>query len=125
LSELHPFFAGVGAARNAALKSIDASSTYVALLDSDDCWHESHLEQGIRAFEAGNDFYFCDNYRAAYHDPYFAKNCPQILPFADSPGVNGAAEIPNEVPIGAILKGSATQADHASPLKSWSIAARA
>ena len=84
-----------------------------------------HLEQGIRAFDAGNDFYFCDNYRAAYHDSHFAKNCLQILPFADSPGANGAAEIPNEVLIGAILKGFPTQTYHASLVKSWSIAARA
>jgi succinoglycan biosynthesis protein ExoW len=101
---------GVGAARNAALKSIDPNSTYIAFLDSDDEWDENHLEQGIQALQAGYDFYFCDHRRIGHHSSYFAACYPQILRFAETPLPNGCAEIPVDALVDAVLKGFPTQA---------------
>jgi succinoglycan biosynthesis protein ExoW len=101
---------GVASARNTALNSIDASTTYVAFLDSDDIWGEDHLRQGLGALMAGFDFYFCDNKRQGFHDSYFSARCPQILPFATAASNGGYAEIPEEALVEAILKWFPTQA---------------
>jgi succinoglycan biosynthesis protein ExoW len=101
---------GVAAARNSALNSIDASTTYVAFLDSDDIWGMDHLGLGLAALEAGFDFYFCDNKRQGHHDSYFNARCPQILPFAKAASNSHYAEIPEEALVEAILKGFPTQA---------------
>jgi succinoglycan biosynthesis protein ExoW len=41
--------AGVAAARNRGLGTVDVDTTYIAFLDSDDMWHEGHLHQGVGA----------------------------------------------------------------------------
>jgi len=65
---------GVASARNTGLISVNATTKYIAFLDSDDSWHEGHLGQGIMALEQGFDFYFCDNGRDGHHESYFT-NC--------------------------------------------------
>jgi len=102
--------AGAGAARNTALNAIGPNSTYVAFLDSDDAWNEDHLEQGVRALQAGYDFYFCDNQRVDYHSSHFAACYPQILNFADAPFQNCCAEIPIDALVDALPKCFPTQA---------------
>jgi succinoglycan biosynthesis protein ExoW len=51
---------GPGSARNAALSAIPASFLWIAFLDSDDIWHESHLFRAVRALEKGYDFFFAN-----------------------------------------------------------------
>jgi len=72
--------AGVGAARNSGLKAIHDTTKYIAFLDSDDSWHEGHLDQALEALESGRDFYFCDNRREGHYDSHFAGT-PAIQPF--------------------------------------------
>jgi succinoglycan biosynthesis protein ExoW len=52
--------AGPGAARNAALESVDSDTEYVAFLDSDDRWTEGHLENAVWGLQRGYDFYFAN-----------------------------------------------------------------
>ena len=101
---------GVGAARNTALRFIDANTTYIAFLDSDDIWREGHLEQAVRALGEGYDFYFCDNRRVGAHNFHFTTNCPEILTFTKPVLTNGCAEVPVEALVASILKGFPTQA---------------
>jgi succinoglycan biosynthesis protein ExoW len=54
---------GPAAARNRALDAIGTDTEYVAFLDSDDEWIPTHLENGLRALEAGHDFHFADFYQ--------------------------------------------------------------
>jgi succinoglycan biosynthesis protein ExoW len=49
---------GVGAARNCGLRAVASSTKFIAFLDSDDEWTNSHLERALRAFSAGADVYF-------------------------------------------------------------------
>lgn len=51
---------GAGAARNAALETLDVDCEIVAFLDSDDLWTANHLERALIAFHAGANFYFSD-----------------------------------------------------------------
>ena len=81
---------GVAAARNAGLKHVDGSTTYIAFLDSDDTWHDDHLNQGINSLENGYDFYFCDNEREGHHDSYFASSS-MIRPFVEKAAAEDAA----------------------------------
>jgi succinoglycan biosynthesis protein ExoW len=55
--------AGPAAARNKGLKNVASDTEYVAFLDSDDEWIESHLSNALTALEAGFDFYFSDHYQ--------------------------------------------------------------
>lgn len=59
---------GAGKARNTGLDNLDKSIRYVAFLDSDDAWHENHLEVAISTLEVGYDAYFSDHYAALYPD---------------------------------------------------------
>jgi succinoglycan biosynthesis protein ExoW len=54
---------GAGAARNFGLDHVSADTDYVAFLDSDDVWSESHVERAIWALDNGYDFYFSDFYQ--------------------------------------------------------------
>src|SRR5262245_21477128 len=51
---------GPGGARNTGLSSLSAGVRYIAFLDSDDVWMESHLKHAIEALDRGFDFYFSD-----------------------------------------------------------------
>lgn len=50
--------AGAGAARNTGLDKVSTDTEYVALLDSDDHWAESHLTRALSALERGYGLYF-------------------------------------------------------------------
>ena len=55
--------AGPAAARNKGLDSVPAGTEYVAYLDSDDEWIDSHLANAVAALGAGYDFYFADHFQ--------------------------------------------------------------
>jgi succinoglycan biosynthesis protein ExoW len=55
--------AGVGCARNTGLDRVEPDTDYVAFLDSDDVWTDSHIEHALWAFQHGYDFYFADHYQ--------------------------------------------------------------
>jgi len=48
---------------NVALNNVGEDSDYIAFLDSDDVWFESHLANAIWALEKGYDWYFSDFYQ--------------------------------------------------------------
>ena len=50
--------AGPGGARNTGLDALPDRCEHVAFLDSDDEWEPFHLQNAMKAFEAGCDFYF-------------------------------------------------------------------
>ena len=52
---------GVAAARNRGLDSVAAETDFVALIDSDDRWGETHIATALDALGQNNDFYFCDS----------------------------------------------------------------
>lgn len=54
---------GPAAARNAALELVPPGTEYVAFLDSDDAWSESHLRRALEALDGGHDLYFADHYQ--------------------------------------------------------------
>ena len=60
--------AGPGAARNTGIDNVSKDTTYIAFLDSDDCWLENHLENAIDALGRGYDFYFSDFFFADYKE---------------------------------------------------------
>jgi succinoglycan biosynthesis protein ExoW len=51
---------GPGSARNTGLDHVAPGTRYIAFLDSDDVWTESHLEHAIAGLGQGYDFYFSD-----------------------------------------------------------------
>ena len=57
--------AGPAAARNHGLRKVSAGTEFVAFLDSDDEWIETHLENAMNALQAGagSDFYFSDHFQ--------------------------------------------------------------
>lgn len=59
---------GAGAARNSAMDALPASVRYVAFLDSDDAWRPTHLENAMRALDAGFDCYFSNFIGVGYPD---------------------------------------------------------
>ena len=59
---------GAGKARNTGLNHISDDTQFVAFLDSDDAWHDEHLEIAIATLEWGHDAYFSDHYAALYPD---------------------------------------------------------
>lgn len=54
---------GPAAARNRGLDNVGRDVEYVAFLDSDDEWHDTHLLHALVGLGAGADFYFSDYYR--------------------------------------------------------------
>ncbi|MBB4954021.1 succinoglycan biosynthesis protein ExoW [Agrobacterium vitis] len=62
---------GPGEARNMALDYLESiSADYVAFLDSDDVWHDDHLERALNGLAFG-DFFFCNHVRGKYYPDYF------------------------------------------------------
>jgi len=55
--------AGCYPASNTALDGVSEDTDFVAFLDSDDEWTESHLGHAVGALEKGYDFYFSDFYQ--------------------------------------------------------------
>ena len=55
--------AGPAAARNKGLDNVPAGTEYVAYLDSDDEWIETHLANAVAAMGQGYDFYFADHFQ--------------------------------------------------------------
>lgn len=55
--------AGPAAARNKGLESVPAGTEYVAFLDSDDEWIDTHLANAVQALDQGYDFYFSDHFQ--------------------------------------------------------------
>jgi len=54
---------GAAAARNTGINHVPSDIAFVAFLDSDDEWTESHLKRAVWALENGFDFYFSDFYQ--------------------------------------------------------------
>jgi succinoglycan biosynthesis protein ExoW len=55
--------AGPAAARNKGLDHVPVGTEYVAYLDSDDEWIDTHLANAVTALEVGYDFYFSDHFQ--------------------------------------------------------------
>ncbi len=55
--------AGPAAARNKALDSVPQGVEYVAFLDSDDEWIDTHLANAVQALDQDFDFYFSDHFQ--------------------------------------------------------------
>lgn len=53
--------AGPAAARNKGLDNVPQGTQYVAFLDSDDEWIDTHLANATAALGSGYDFYFSDH----------------------------------------------------------------
>ena len=62
---------GPGAARNTGLAAVPQQFAWVALLDSDDIWHEQHLARALAALHRGYDFFFANNVREGATVPTF------------------------------------------------------
>lgn len=54
---------GVSRARNVGLEYAHLKGEYIAFLDSDDIWLDTHVAQMVRAFELGAQFYFANFYQ--------------------------------------------------------------
>lgn len=52
--------AGAGTARNTGLENVSADTEYVAFLDSDDLWAETHLQRALSVLQSGYDLYFAN-----------------------------------------------------------------
>ncbi|MCF1460985.1 hypothetical protein B7W85_08950 [Allorhizobium ampelinum] len=62
---------GPGEARNMALDYLEADPVnYVAFLDSDDVWHDDHIQRALDGLVFG-DFFFCNHVRGKYYADYF------------------------------------------------------
>lgn len=72
--------AGPGAARNHGIELVPPGTPYVAFLDSDNVWSDSHVRNAVSALDAGSDFYFSDARRESEADTVFALNPPGVLP---------------------------------------------
>lgn len=55
--------AGPAAARNKALDHVPVGTEFVAFLDSDDAWIDSHLANAVKALGQEIDFYFSDHFQ--------------------------------------------------------------
>ncbi|MFQ5535032.1 MAG: glycosyltransferase family 2 protein [Sphingomonadales bacterium] len=64
---------GPGTARNTALDSLPAHTPFVAFLDSDDEWTDTHLRNAIAALDKGYDCYFADHYQLGSGETAFNK----------------------------------------------------
>ncbi|WP_313169605.1 glycosyltransferase family 2 protein [Massilia oculi] len=65
---------GPAAARNKGLDSVSPQCDYVAFLDSDDEWHDTHLLHANAALAPGNDFYFSDFFRLGQSKTVFEQS---------------------------------------------------
>ena len=65
--------AGPAAARNAGLEAVRADTDFVAFLDSDEVWVETHLERGVAALaDYGSSLYFSNYLRSDWDGDRFA-----------------------------------------------------
>jgi len=77
---------GPAGARNKGLDSVSPQCEYVAFLDSDDEWHDTHLLHASAALAQGNDFYFSDFFRLGHsttvfeQSAVFKKDAHPVLP---------------------------------------------
>lgn len=77
--------AGPAAARNKALDNVPSDTKYVAFLDSDDEWIDSHLGNAVQALDAGYDFYFSDHYQL--HQSVSAFNRAKRIQVSQHPNI--------------------------------------
>lgn len=82
---------GPGAARNAALASLDDSVRYVAFLDSDDEWSDDHLTNALHALQVGHDVYFADHTQLGQAIGAFSRG-GRIAPH-EHPTIQGAIHL--------------------------------
>jgi succinoglycan biosynthesis protein ExoW len=95
---------GVANARNNALRHVRDETDYVAFLDSDDAWHELHLDQAMDALGSGYDLYFTNHRRRGFHNSHFADHCRGLSSFREVPGARHAfVEIPRDSLIALLL----------------------
>lgn len=80
--------AGPAAARNKGLDNVPASTRYVAFLDSDDEWIDTHLINAVTALEQGNDFYFSDHFQL--NQSVSAFNRASRIKITDHPAIAGS-----------------------------------
>ena len=78
---------GPAAARNKGLDSVSAHCDYVAFLDSDDEWHDTHLLHASAALAPGNDFYFSDFFRLGQSKTVFEQS--RVFRKEDHPSIPG------------------------------------
>jgi succinoglycan biosynthesis protein ExoW len=62
---------GCANARNTGLAAVGNDIRYIAFLDSDDFWGNSHIQDALLILEKGYEFYFCDNERPGLHASQF------------------------------------------------------
>lgn len=62
---------GINIARNVGLDAVSEETEFVAFLDSDDEWSDSHLENAIIALNKGYDLYFSDYFPVGEKSPKF------------------------------------------------------
>jgi succinoglycan biosynthesis protein ExoW len=82
---------GPAAARNRGLDALDADTSYVAFLDSDDEWTPDHLRNARFAMERGYDFYFSDHLQIDQTIGAFVR--AGKLKLADHPMLPGSSEL--------------------------------
>lgn len=102
---------GVASARNSALDAAN-TSTLIAFLDSDDVWSPDHLVHAIRAFEAGYDVTFTDNYRSKHHESHVRSEwCSETARFLKEANQSaGIVDFPPDYLAYLVLKEFPTQA---------------
>jgi succinoglycan biosynthesis protein ExoW len=100
--------AGPAASRNRGLDSIDVDAEYVAFLDSDDEWTNTHLSNALSALEQGYDFYFSDFYQL--NQSVSAFNRAKRIQVDSHPKINGTScsheysgDMFNQILIGNII----------------------
>jgi succinoglycan biosynthesis protein ExoW len=71
--------AGPGAARNLALAHLPENTRFVALMDSDDAWHDGFLDAAIPTLEQGYDLFFADSRRYYQAESRFRWNVNPAL----------------------------------------------
>ena len=62
---------GPGAARNRALNAIPVTTTYIALLDSDDSWERGFLSTALKSLETDADVFFSNTRRFSQPESRF------------------------------------------------------
>jgi succinoglycan biosynthesis protein ExoW len=83
--------AGPAAARNKGLDHVPAGTEYVAFLDSDDEWTDTHLTNAMTALAAGYDFYFSDHYQL--NQTVSAFNRAKRIQAAEHPKLAGSEHL--------------------------------
>jgi succinoglycan biosynthesis protein ExoW len=82
---------GPGAARNTGLDHVPDGAQFVAFIDSDDRWQESHLATALQTLDQGYDLYFCDHQNLNQNVSHF-----QFIRDAVGPSTLGRLCIPDD-----------------------------